>query len=260
MHNDLFPSPWFEHEPKAKSFTANYQILTKLMHDFWTQFVAELVPAMRKYSKWAFPKYNLQVGDVCLLLDPGIVGTKTTPMVRVLEAIKGNDGLVRKCWVICQQKRRLVNVHRLVILLKNEDEIRRRADWPTGEDLGIPDFDSLEAEVPHEVVDDGFNQIDDLVLNDLRLVPDPPNADLVLVPKRKRGRPPKKTKTEEMLKTLSPLYQNARTTFNPHDDLLIKSLSSKKAKRKQKGYITPSRVQPHRSARAGRTFVVLIAP
>ena len=51
-------------------------------------------PYLRKYQKWVQERPNLQVGDVCVLLDPTL--RNNYPLCLIEEVIKGQDDLIRQ--------------------------------------------------------------------------------------------------------------------------------------------------------------------
>ena len=68
------------------------------MGELWKRFLAEVLLESRAREKWRTPTDNLKVGDLVLVLEPGLLDRKWELRV-INEAQPGTDGLVRSATV-----------------------------------------------------------------------------------------------------------------------------------------------------------------
>jgi hypothetical protein len=117
-HRDLVPGSF--DEVGAHKMATNYKKLNALCAAWWRRYTKELIPCLRKYTKWQYKARNVASGDIVLVLNPSI---PETPMGLVIKAIPGADGLVRRAIVKVDGKQIIVNIHRLCLLIANENSI-----------------------------------------------------------------------------------------------------------------------------------------
>ena len=67
------------------------QLLTR---HFWKRWSTDYFASLRKYTKWHTPSRNLQIGDLVLLKEDGIIPSKW-PLGRIVSIYPGDDKLVR---------------------------------------------------------------------------------------------------------------------------------------------------------------------
>ena len=83
------------------------QFLTNM---FWKRWTKEYLPCLQRRQKWNELQTNLKIGDVVLLTD-GNFPRGQWPLARVVEVVKGRDGLVRSvkiktCSTVVTRERR----------------------------------------------------------------------------------------------------------------------------------------------------------
>jgi hypothetical protein len=84
---------------RKKGLETQYKIVLSLVEIFWRRFVQEMKPKMALYNKWINKRPNLMKDDIIVILDEreSKVGPASRyPLARVIDTIKGHDGLVRK--------------------------------------------------------------------------------------------------------------------------------------------------------------------
>ena len=69
-----------------------------LADQFWVRWRREYMQTLQKRSKWNSPRRNLNTGDVVLVKEDG-AHRNDWPLGRITEAIKSEDGEVRKAQV-----------------------------------------------------------------------------------------------------------------------------------------------------------------
>ena len=74
------------------------KITQALVHKFWVRWMREYVPNLTERRKWTTSRPNLQANDLVLIVDE-TQPRGTWPIGRVVEAIAGQDGVVRKAKV-----------------------------------------------------------------------------------------------------------------------------------------------------------------
>ena len=82
---------------------------------FWRKWLKYYIPELYQRQKWLKITPNLQVGDVCLLMDQ-ITGRGVYPMGRVIEINLGRDKLVRSVRLQTKSTQLVRPIHKLVLL------------------------------------------------------------------------------------------------------------------------------------------------
>ena len=78
----------------AVNVTKRFRYLQTLLKHFWSRWTKEYLPTLLRRNKWQYEQKVPKVGDICLISEDG----RSRPnwlTGRVIEAIKGRDGLVR---------------------------------------------------------------------------------------------------------------------------------------------------------------------
>ena len=83
----------------------------------WSQ---EYLTSLQKHNKWHRPTRNISVGDIVALHDVGLIPTKW-PLGRVFKTFIGGNGLVRVVEVKTQSRTFTRPVHKVVLILPNEE-------------------------------------------------------------------------------------------------------------------------------------------
>jgi hypothetical protein len=84
---------------KNKGPETEYKIVWSLAEKIWRRFVQEMKPKMSLYNKRNNKRPNIMKDDIVVILDEreSKVGPASRyPLARVIDTIKGHDGLVRK--------------------------------------------------------------------------------------------------------------------------------------------------------------------
>ena len=79
---------------QSLSLLRRWHLCQNLTQHFWNRWSQEYLASLRKLTKWQFPSRDLQVGDVVVLREDGLVPTKWQ-LARVEEVHPGRDGKVR---------------------------------------------------------------------------------------------------------------------------------------------------------------------
>ena len=87
------------------------------LYQLWQQWKQEY---LTRYTKWHKTTRNISVGDIVVLHDGNLVPTKW-PLGKVLKTFLGNDGLVHVVEVSTQSGRLTRPVHKIALLLRNEN-------------------------------------------------------------------------------------------------------------------------------------------
>ena len=101
-----------------------------LANEFWSRWRKEFLLSLQHRQKWNTTHPNIEVGDVVLVADADCSRNKW-PMGRIVEAIKSEDGLVRKVMVKVSNSDVSLSrpVAKVVLLLKtnkkSEEDLRR---------------------------------------------------------------------------------------------------------------------------------------
>ena len=83
-----------ENRSKGLSVGRRYKHLQMVLSHFWQRWSTEYLPLLSERKCWVTEKTVPKVGDVCLVSEKN-TSRPTWPLGRIIEAIKGRDGLVR---------------------------------------------------------------------------------------------------------------------------------------------------------------------
>ena len=114
---EALPDPSFSY--RRVSLLRRWNLCQNLVRQFWQRWSTDYLSSLRKHAKWHKSSANLSVGDIVVLHEGGLIPT-TWPLGRVVEVFPGKDGLVRvanvktKCGIFKRA------VHKLALLLPNE--------------------------------------------------------------------------------------------------------------------------------------------
>jgi hypothetical protein len=84
---------------EKKGVETQYKIVLSLVDKFWRRFIQEIKPKMALYNKWINKRPNLIEDDIVVILEEReskVRPSSRYPLARVLDTIKGHNGLVRK--------------------------------------------------------------------------------------------------------------------------------------------------------------------
>lgn len=96
-----------------------------IANEFWTRWRKEYLQQLQNRTKWQTKRGNFKVGDIVLLKDVKLFGTRNTwPIGKVIRTFAGEDGLVRCADVYVGRSKSVVQrpITKLVLLLENENE------------------------------------------------------------------------------------------------------------------------------------------
>ena len=96
-----------------------WDLCQNLVRHFWKRWSSEYLTSLNKFTKWHYSTRNLQVGDLVVLQDDGMVPTKW-PLARVAEVHSGKDGVVRVATVRTTKGSYKRPVNKLALLLASD--------------------------------------------------------------------------------------------------------------------------------------------
>ena len=79
---------------KRLSHLRRWQLLQRLLEQFWTRWSREYITRLQHRPKWLKKRDNIQVGQLVLVKEDGLPPLKWK-MARVIQVHTGTDGLVR---------------------------------------------------------------------------------------------------------------------------------------------------------------------
>ena len=79
---------------KEMSIQVRYKYLQQLQDHFWKRWSKEYLPQLQLRQKWKTTMPSVNVNDVCLIAEDKMTRSKW-PLARVVDVIKGRDGIVR---------------------------------------------------------------------------------------------------------------------------------------------------------------------
>ena len=99
-----------------------WDLCQNLVHHFWKQWSEEYLTSLNKYSQWCRKSKNLEVGNIVLLKEDGIVPTQW-PLGRIVKVHPGKDTLVcvatvRTCKGVYKRP-----VSKIALLLSNDSNL-----------------------------------------------------------------------------------------------------------------------------------------
>ena len=89
---ESLPDPSFSY--RSVSLLRRWHLCQALVRHFWQRWSTEYLSILRRYTKWHYPTRNIQVGDVVILQENGMIPSKW-PLARVTQVHPGHDNLVR---------------------------------------------------------------------------------------------------------------------------------------------------------------------
>ena len=89
---ESLPDPAFSY--RSISLLCRWHLCQSLVCHFWQRWYRENITTLRRFTKWHRPSRNVQLGDVVILQENGLVPGKW-PLARITEVHTGRDGLVR---------------------------------------------------------------------------------------------------------------------------------------------------------------------
>lgn len=92
-----------------------WQVVKRMRDAFWKTWRLDYLAVLQKRNKWLHPQNNLHDGIIVLLLQDNCPPAKW-PLGRVVECIRGTDGLVRVCRVKTAESIVVRPVHKLCVL------------------------------------------------------------------------------------------------------------------------------------------------
>ena len=79
---------------KTEQLGKRYRCLLDIIDQYWRKFIESYIPTLHKTEKWQSNGPDLKVGQVVLVLEPGL-GRGEWPLGKVIEVYPGKDGRVR---------------------------------------------------------------------------------------------------------------------------------------------------------------------
>ena len=76
-----------------------YNLLQKVMNDWWVRFVQEAIPALHRYAKWSQKREPFERGQVVVVMDDTLKTGMTYPRGYIRDVRFGEDGLPRRVFV-----------------------------------------------------------------------------------------------------------------------------------------------------------------
>jgi len=92
-----------EMEVEKTTINRRWKYVQKILGQFWRRWIKEWIPSIGKRNKWTNLEQNLKEGDIVVVMMPDVARMKW-PLGRIVEAIKGKDGNVRKVKVLVKEK------------------------------------------------------------------------------------------------------------------------------------------------------------
>ena len=78
----------------------------------WQRWLKEYLPMLTARPKWYDDEKNLKIGDVVLLVQPGLP-RENWPLGRIVDSFPGKDGHTRVAKVQCGEKTCVRPMHKL---------------------------------------------------------------------------------------------------------------------------------------------------
>jgi len=83
----------------SSSLGKMYNLLQKVMNDWWERFVQEAIPALHRYAKWSQIREPFERGQVVVVLDDTLKTGAKYPRGYIRDVKFGEDGLPRRVFV-----------------------------------------------------------------------------------------------------------------------------------------------------------------
>ena len=115
---ESLPDPAFSY--RSVSLLRRWHLCQNLVRHFWQRWSSDYLSSLRKFTKWHHPSRNASIGDIIILQEDTIVPAKW-PLAKVTEVHTGKDGLVRVVTVKTQNGTYKRPVHKIALLLPNEN-------------------------------------------------------------------------------------------------------------------------------------------
>ena len=101
--------------------TRRWNLCQHLSREFWRLWSRDYIGTLNRYQKWAQPKREVHPGDVVLVKDQECF-IHSWPLARVVTTHPGQDGRTRVATIQIGKRTYQRPIHRLVILLPEEEE------------------------------------------------------------------------------------------------------------------------------------------
>ncbi len=72
-----------------------WSLLQAISQHFWRRWSTEYLQQLQRFNKWRTPTANLQVDDIVLIKEDGLVSNSHWPMGKIVRIYPGKDGHVR---------------------------------------------------------------------------------------------------------------------------------------------------------------------
>lgn len=103
------------------SLLKHWKLVKELHGQIWITWIKGYVSSLQARAKWHLQKRNLRVNDIVLVKDD-VLKHLTWPLARVVKVYPGNDNLVRVVDLRIGNKVYKRSIHRLVILVPDQEE------------------------------------------------------------------------------------------------------------------------------------------
>ena len=114
------PDPAFTY--RSVSLLKRWDLCQNLTRHFWKRWSEEYLTSLNRYNHCCRKSRNLEIGDVVLLKEDGIVPTQW-PLARITEVFPGKDGLVRVAMVRTTKGVYKCPVSKIALLLPSDSNL-----------------------------------------------------------------------------------------------------------------------------------------
>ena len=105
---------------RSCSLLKRWDLCQSLVCHFWKRWSEEYLTSLNRYNRWYRQSRNLEVGDIVLIKEDGIIPTQW-PMARIIEVHPGKDALVRVVTVKTIKGTYKRPVSKIALLLSSND-------------------------------------------------------------------------------------------------------------------------------------------
>ena len=105
---------------RSCSLLKRWDLCQSLVRHFWKRWSEEYLTSLNRYNQWYRQSRNLEVGDIVLIKEDGIIPTQW-PMARIIEVHPGKDALVRVVTVKTIKGTYKRPVSKIALLLSSND-------------------------------------------------------------------------------------------------------------------------------------------